>query len=214
MIQPGNVLKVFCLCLSMVSYAGHADASELPAVESVLQNDFPAQPSALASITESLMQEYQRTGNVTSLVFYAYGMLQQAEYFLTVNDLINASEYAKNGFFYLDEAVERHENDARIRYLRARMDAYLPADLGRCVITLVDTELLLNAKLSRGITNHINKMRYRALNDCNEDEQARQFFAQVKALDPAAEMSTATNDSPSWDHDEVTNIIIPLVKGN
>ncbi|MFY9993817.1 MAG: hypothetical protein WAK61_02320 [Leclercia sp.] len=208
MIQRSNLLPVICLCLSVVTSAGAANASALPAVDSVLQHDFPPQPAALARITESLFQEYTRTGNAASLVFYSYGMLQQANYFVSVNDVIHAAEYARTGFFYLDEAVEGHENDPRIRYLRARMDAYLPAGLGRCVITLADTERLLKTKWDRAITARINAMRYKALQNCHQDEQARQFLAQSKTVKPAGD------DSPAWRREEVTNIIQPLVKGH
>lgn len=208
MIQRSNLLQVFCLGLSVVTYAQAVDASALPTVDTVLLHNFPTQPTALASLTESLFQEYTRTGNTAALVFYSYGMLQQAQYFVSVNDVIHASEYAKTGFFYLDEAVEGNENEPRIRYLRARMDAYLPAELGRCVITLADTELLLKAQWDRDLTAHINAMRYRALQHCRKDEQARQFSAQLKT------METTENDSPAWDGEEVTNIILPLVKGH
>ncbi|HBQ7916130.1 TPA: hypothetical protein L8S41_004646, partial [Klebsiella aerogenes] len=73
-------------------------------------------------------------------------MLRQANYYQSVNDLINASEYAKTGFFYLDESVDANEDNMLIRYLRARVDAWLPVELGRCVITIEDTDLLLENK--------------------------------------------------------------------
>lgn len=214
MIQRNNLLKALCLSLSIATSSGFADAPRLPAMENVLRNDFPPQPMALASLTASLFEEYERTGNVASLIFYSYGMLLQARYFLAVNDLINAAEYAKSGLFYLDEAVERNENDVRIRYLRARMDAYLPADLGRCVITIADTELLLKATWGRGITNNINLMRYRALHQCRKDKQARHFLAQMQGFDPAIKVNIATHVSPSWNGEEVSQIIVPLMKGD
>ena len=74
-------------------------------------------------------------------------MLRQANYFVGTNDIIKASEYAKTGFFYLDEAVDLNQNQPLIRYLRAKVDAYLPADLGRCVITLEDSDILLKQKI-------------------------------------------------------------------
>lgn len=84
------------------------------------------EPEALASITADLYKEYEHTNNVGALIFYSWGMLRQANYYQSVNDLINASEYAKTGFFYLDESVDANEDNMLIRYLRARVDAGFP----------------------------------------------------------------------------------------
>lgn len=214
MIQLSNALRVCCLCLSVVAFCGYAGVAPVPVVENVLKNDFPVQPAALATTTQSLLQEYKQTGNVSSLIFYSYGMLRQAHYFLSINDLISASEYSKTGFFYLDEAVDSNDNDLRVRYLRARVDAYLPAELGRCVITIEDTDLLLKdkQKFSHSIMTHINDMRFRALQSCKEYERAEDLAARMKAKDP--DFNNYAGDSPSWDIDEVGGIILPLVKGN
>ena len=56
-----------------------------------------------------------------------------------------------------------------IRYLRARVDAWLPVG-GRCVITIEDTDLLLNNKdrnLANEIIGNIPTMRLRALHNCH-----------------------------------------------
>lgn len=113
------------------------------AVNQVLQQGLPAQPAALATLTEALKKEYEARHNVVALVFYAYGLLRQADGYAATNDFIHASEYAKSGFFWLDEAVDLQEKNQRVRYLRARVDAYLPADSGRCVVTVKDTEHML-----------------------------------------------------------------------
>lgn len=216
MIQLSNALRIGCLCFSAVAFAGSANVSPVSVVEDVLKNEFPKQPNALARTTQSLLQEYKQTGNVASLVFYSYGLLRQAHYFLSVNDIIHASEYSKTGFFYLDEAVDSNENDFRVRYLRARVDAYLPAELGRCVITIEDTDLLLKdkEKFSRILMTHIYDMRYRALQSCKEDARAKQLVTQMKTEEPQITISRSAGTSPSWDIDEVTTIILPLVKGN
>ena len=215
MTQLSKFFRLLCLCISAAASNASAVSSHVPVVENVLRNQFPTQPVALANTTEDLLQEYKHTGNVTSLIFYAYGMLKQADYFKTVNDIINASEYAKTGFFYLDEAVDLNEKDPRVRYLRARVDAYLPANLGRCVITVSDADLLLseNNKFSARLISNINAMNYRSLINCGETNLASQFLQKIKASDEGAEIDIASDNTPPWDMDEVTNIIVPLVKG-
>ncbi|WP_263070728.1 hypothetical protein [Enterobacter huaxiensis] len=196
-------------------YGGNVRASTIPVAERVIQHGFPTQPAALAEVTQSLFQEYSRSDNPLSLVFYAYGMLRQADYFLTASDLIRASEYAKTGFFYLDEAVELHEDDPKIRYLRARVDAWLASDLGRCVITLNDTALMLNNAqgFSVGLVEHIKGMRYRALLSCKRSHQAKALLSEIKKQDPDAAAALESGSAPEWDMTEVTQIMLPLVKG-
>ena len=166
----------------------------------------------LAKTTQSLSDEFKKTGNIASLVFYAYGMLRQANYFLATNDIIKASEYAKTGFFYLDEAVDLNQNIPLIRYLRAKVDAYLPAELGRCVITLEDTDILLKQELSSRIRDNVNDMRYRAFYNCKLYQQAGQLLSILQVDNPNKKIDMAYNGSSTWGLDEVTQIIIPLMR--
>lgn len=214
MIRKHNFF-LLCGCVLYLLYGGNVPASTIPVAERVIQHGFPTQPAALAEVTQSLFQEYSRSDNPLSLVFYAYGMLRQADYFLTASDLIRASEYAKTGFFYLDEAVELHEDDPKIRYLRARVDAWLASDLGRCVITLNDTALMLNNAqgFSVGLVEHIKGMRYRALLSCKRSQQAKTLLSEIKKQDPDAAAALESGSAPEWDMTEVTQIVLPLVKG-
>lgn len=214
MIRKHNFF-LLCGCVLYLLYGGNVRASTIPVAERVIQHGFPTQPAALAEVTQSLFQEYSRSDNPLSLVFYAYGMLRQADYFLTASDLIRASEYAKTGFFYLDEAVELHEDDPKIRYLRARVDAWLASDLGRCVITLNDTALMLNNAqgFSVGLVEHIKGMRYRALLSCKRSHEAKALLSEIKKQDPDAAAALESGSAPEWDMTEVTQIMLPLVKG-
>lgn len=216
MIQKNRIFSVLCLSLSMTFFSGVAGMISTPAVDRVLQNGFPAQPEKLALLTENLFQEYKENGNSGSLVFYSWGMLRQANYFLSVNNIIEASEYAKIGFFYLDEAVDLNENEILIRYLRARVDAYLPASLGRCVVTIKDTALLLQEKekFSDDIVKYINEMRLRALNACKMYDKANLLLAQLQQRYPGFEINFVQSDSPAWNISEVTQIILPVIKGD
>jgi len=55
---------------------------------------------------------------------------------------LRAAEDIKRGFFLIDEAVDSDPDNWRLRYLRLRMDAFVPADLGRYVIALKDAAIL------------------------------------------------------------------------
>lgn len=188
----------------------------LPALDSVLQKGFPTEVTALTRTTDALYQEYESQQSVASLVFYAYGMLRLADHYKAVNDFVNASEYAKLGFFWLDEAVDSHEGDMRLHYLRARVDAWLPAELGRCVVTLHDTELMAQHKdaFSAALRRTIPLMRYRALLNCNEQAQAGALLSEIKKDDAAsAQLSLNAQEAPAWSIDEITQVVIPLMKG-
>lgn len=187
-----------------------------PVIERVLQNGFPVQFTTLASVTDSLFREYKMTGNSGSLVFYSWGMLRQADYFLNINNLVKASEYAKTGFFYLDEAVDSNENKVLIRYLRARVDAYLPAKLGRCVITIEDTAQLLQEqeKLSPDIVKSTYQMRWRALHTCKMFDEEKRLLIQLKQQYPGIEMTYSDNESPAWNMAEISQVILPIIKGD
>lgn len=214
MIHINNLFRLLCLSLSLVTVSATAASTLTPVVESILHKGFPTQPDVLAKTTQSLSEEFTETGNIASLVFYAYGMLRQANYFLATNDIIKASEYAKIGFFYLDEAVDLNQNKPLVRYLRAKVDAYLPAELGRCVITLEDSDILLKQKLSSRIQDNVNDMRYRAFYNCKLYQQADQLLSILQVKNPNKKVDMAYNGSSTWDLDEVTQIIIPLMRAN
>lgn len=204
----------FCLCLLAIVLPRNGGAA---ATDRVLQQGFPTQPAALATLTGALKQEYEASHNVTALIFYAYGLLRQAEGYATANDVIHASEYAKSGFFWLDEAVDLHEDDERVRYLRARVDAYLPADSGRCVVTIKDTELLLaqQTKFTPTVRGHILAMRYRALRNCQDRTRADTLLLQIKRENAALAdaLTQELKNVPQWDSAEITQVLLPLVKG-
>lgn len=216
MIQRNNLCWVLLLYLSTAVFSVFAVAVPTSAVNRVLQDGFPTQPAALSSITDDLQKEYEHTGNVGALIFYSWGLLRQADYFQGANDLINASEYAKTGFFYLDESVEANEDKLLIRYLRARVDAWLPASLGRCVITIDDTERLLKEgeKLSPEIVYNINKMRLRALHYCHQEQQEKQLLQHIQIVNPEFKMDYEHSASPAWEMAEVMQIIIPVIRGD
>ncbi|WP_225975743.1 hypothetical protein [Kosakonia cowanii] len=190
-----------------------APASE---VEKIIAQGFPAQQNALIETTSALWNEYRREHHVASLIFYAYGLLQQAKHYAAINDFIHAAEYAKTGFFYLDEAVESNDDNLRLHYLRARIDAYLPAKSGRCIIALHDTERLIKATdlFDENMLIPIRYMRYRALIDCGLSHDAGQLLNELRQAGTRAEKYTLLPPGtvPEWDLQEMTQIVMPLLK--
>lgn len=202
----------FLLCLA---YVGNINAAPAPVAEHVIKSGFPQEADMLAEMTQSLFKEYKANDNPLSLVFYAYGTLRQADRALQTNDFIRASEYGKTGFFYLDEAVDLYEDNMLVRYMRARVDAWLPASIGRCVVTLKDTEQMLNTPdvFNAGLVEHINEMRYRALLSCKHKQQADALLAEIELRNANTASSLASGSAPEWDINEVTEVLLPLAKG-
>ncbi|MGX5078686.1 hypothetical protein [Enterobacter mori] len=202
----------FLLCLA---YVGNINAAPAPVAEHVIKSGFPQEADMLAEMTQSLFKEYKANDNPLSLVFYAYGTLRQADRALQSNDFIRASEYGKTGFFYLDEAVDLYEDNMLVRYMRARVDAWLPASIGRCVVTLNDTEKMLNTPdvFNAGLVEHINEMRYRALLSCKRKRQADALLAEIELRNANTASSLASGSAPEWDINEVTEVLLPLAKG-
>lgn len=217
MTQPGKWRWLYVLSLLLAMMVNSAHATITPEVDKVLQQGFPQQPEALANTTTALFAEYTRKKTVASLIFYSYGLLRQAKSFSTVNDFIHAAEYAKTGLFYLDEAVDANEDNLRVRYLRARIDAYLSADMGRCVVTLQDTEQLLAKPqlFDNDLVNHIRYMRYRALMNCNEHHRANLLLEKIKVQGTLAAnyLTLDSTSAPDWNMHEVMQIVMPLLKG-
>lgn len=218
MTRLNKFIHLCLISLNLMVYAGASEvATTAPVVESVLQQGFPSTPDALAATTDALFSEYKNRRNIASLIFYSYGLLRMAHHFDTVNDYVNAAEYAKLGFFYLDEAVDSGESDPRVHYLRARVDAWLPASLGRCVITLADTDSLIKQKkiFDSTLVARIFDMRYRALISCKKNKQADELMARIKAENPHAQSVKFKQDdgSPVWDTREIMQVVMPLVKG-
>jgi hypothetical protein len=217
MIQKRKEFWLTCVFLLAISLVSQANVVTPTATGSVLQHGFPTKSDALITLTEALKNEYEANNNVIALVFYAYGLLRQADRYATANDFIHASEYAKSGFFWLDEAVERHDDNLRVRYLRARVDAYLPANSGRCEVTIKDTERMLSDKtvFTSAIRNHIYEMRYRALHNCRDNERASQLKERIRRENTALAhaLTRDFNVVPEWDSEEITQVLFPLVKG-
>ncbi|AST69249.1 hypothetical protein BFG07_11430 [Kosakonia cowanii] len=216
MIRPGKRYRLRSVIIGLSLVVNMAFAAPASEVEKIIAQGFPAQQNALIETTSALWNEYRREHHVASLIFYAYGLLQQAKHYAAINDFIHAAEYAKTGFFYLDEAVESNDDNLRLHYLRARIDAYLPAKSGRCIIALHDTERLIKATdlFDENMLIPIRYMRYRALIDCGLSHDAGQLLNELRQAGTRAEKYTLLPPGtvPEWDLQEMTQIVMPLLK--
>ena len=216
MIRPGKRYRLRSVITGLSLVVNMAFAAPASEVEKIIAQGFPAQQNALIETTSALWNEYRREHHVASLIFYAYGLLQQAKHHAAINDFIHAAEYAKTGFFYLDEAVESNDDNLRLHYLRARIDAYLPAKSGRCIIALHDTERLINAPglFDENMLIPIRYMRYRALIDCGLSHDAGLLLKELRQTGTRAEKYTLLppGTAPEWDLQEMTQIVMPLLK--
>lgn len=215
MIRPGKRYRLRSVIIGLSLVVNGAFAAPASEVKKIIAQGFPAQQHALIETTSALWNEYRREHHVASLIFYAYGLLQQAKHYVAINDFIHAAEYAKTGFFYLDEAVESNDDNLRLHYLRARIDAYLPAKSGRCIIALHDTERLINATglFDENMLIPIRYMRYRALIDCGLSHDAGQLLNELRQTGTRAEKYTLLppGTAPEWDLQEITQIVMPLL---
>ena len=82
-------------------------------------------------------------------------------------------------------------------------------------IALYAAALMLNSAqgFSVGLVEHIKGMRYRALLSCKRSHQAKALLSEIKKQDPDAAAALESGSAPEWDMTEVTQIMLPLVKG-
>ncbi|HIB3284229.1 TPA: hypothetical protein ACWWUM_003438, partial [Klebsiella oxytoca] len=77
---------------------------------------------------------------------------------------------------------------------------------------LEDTDILLKQELSSRIRDNVNDMRYRAFYNCKLYQQAGQLLSILQVDNPNKKIDMAYNGSSTWGLDEVTQIIIPLMR--
>lgn len=76
-------------------------------------------------------------------LYEGYAWIFSAEKYNKQKNYLRAAEYLKRGFFLIDEAVDSDPKNWRLRYLRMRLDAFVPTDLGRYVVALKDASVLI-----------------------------------------------------------------------
>lgn len=191
-------------------------AQSNPRLQAILDINTQAPMSQLTRATSQLQALYQQHPDYRiAKMFYGYGQLYMATEFLAKKNYLRAAESSKLGFFYIDEAAESDEHDWQMRFLRARMDAFVPASNGRCVVALKDLGYLQqNAAVPVELKPMMTLMSAHALTRCQREADAKAAWA---ALSQQGEEGKRLSElkggsAPAWTPAELNAIIQPLAE--
>jgi len=124
---------------------------------------------------------------------YAWGF--SAAKYNKEKNYLRAAEYLKRGFFLIDEAVDSDPKNWRLRYLRMRMDAFVPAELGRYVVALKDASLLTENidQLPAGLRPFVSVLRLSALDRSGKTAVAASDYAVVRKQFQGTQMAALSS---------------------
>lgn len=192
------------------------EAQSNPRLQAILAVNSQAPMSTLTSAAGQLQALYQQYPDYRiAKMFYGYAQLFMATDFLAKKNYLRAAESSKLGFFYIDEAAESEETDWQMRFLRARMDAFVPATNGRCVVALKDLGYLQhNPAVPADLQPMMTLMSARALTSCQREAEAKAAWA---ALAQQGEEGKRLSEqqgrtAPAWTPAELSAIIQPLAE--
>jgi len=162
-----NYLFALCLLCLPAAYANcpHQGPEQMARESSALLNDLFERERAhtnaltrnLAIVSVALAAEGKldaralqvlsqhvdtKPNDLFAKLYEGYAWVFSAGEYHRRKNYLRAAEDIKRGFFLIDEAVDSEPDNWRLRYLRLRMDAFVPADLGRYVIALKDAAIL------------------------------------------------------------------------
>ncbi|ERK16522.1 hypothetical protein L580_0097 [Serratia fonticola AU-P3(3)] len=185
-------------------------------LQAILAINSQAAMSQLTNATSQLEVLYQQYPDYRiAKMFYGYGQLFMATEFLAKKNYLRAAESSKLGFFYIDEAAESDEHDWQMRFLRARMDAFVPASHGRCVVALKDlTYLQQNAAVPAELKPMMILMSAHALGSCQRQGDAKAAWAALALLGEEGKRLSELKgrSAPEWTSAELSTIIQPLTE--
>ncbi|KEY57374.1 hypothetical protein [Serratia sp. DD3] len=185
-------------------------------LQMILGVNAQASMDSLTNAASQLQMLYQQHPDYRmAKMFSGYAQLFMAKDFLLKKNYMRAAESSKLGFFYIDEAAETDENDWQMRYLRARMDAFVPASNGRCVVALQDLNFLQqNPAVPADLKPMILLMSANALTDCQRESDAKAALASLAQLgEEGKRLATLKGRAaPAWTPAELKNILQPLAE--
>ncbi|WP_199063574.1 hypothetical protein [Serratia sp. ASV30] len=172
--------------------------------------------STLISAASQLQALYQQhPDRRIAKMFYGYAQLFMATDFLAKKNYMRAAETSKLGFFYIDEAAESEENDWQMRFLRVRMDAFVPASHGRCVVALKDLDYLQqNPAVPADLQPMITLMSAHALASCQRVADAKAARAALAQQGAEGKRLSEHSTAPEWTPAELNTIIQPLTEAS
>ncbi|SQJ19853.1 Uncharacterised protein [Serratia rubidaea] len=199
------------------SAADQRTAPESGRLQTILTINAQAPIADLNRATASLKAQFEQHADYSvGKMFYGYGQLFIATDFLKKKNYLRAAESSKLGFFYIDEAAETDDGDWRLRFLRARMDAFVPASNGRCVVAVKDTDYLQqSASLPAPLRPMVTLMSARALETCKQQEKAAAAWTALGRQGEEGQRLLALRNqpAPAWAPAELSLVIRPLTEG-
>lgn len=187
-----------------------------PRLQAILAVNSQAPMSTLTSAANQLQMLYQQHPQYRiAKMFYGYSQLFMATDFLAKKNYLRAAETSKLGFFYIDEAAETEENDWQMRFLRARMDSFVPATNGRCVVALKDLSFLQqNPAVPATLHPMLTLMSAHALASCQREADAKSAWAKLAQLGEEGKRLSELQGrtAPEWTPAELSAIIQPLAE--
>jgi hypothetical protein len=187
-----------------------------PRLQAILDITAQAPMNQLTHATDQLQALYRQHPDYRiAKMFYGYGQLFMATEFLAKKNYLRAAESSKLGFFYIDEAAESDEHDWQMRYLRARMDAFVPTSHGRCVVALKDLAYLQqNMAVPAELKPMMTLMLAHALGSCQREADAKAAWAALAQQGEEGKGLSELKDrgAPEWTPAELSTIIQPLAE--
>ncbi len=157
----------------------------------------------------------QNPNDLFAKMYYGYGLLFLSSHYQKNKNYMRAAELSKQGFFYIDEAAEQKPDAWRLRYLRARMDSFVPTDEGRCVIALNDLKTLNGTQhLPNDLKGIIAYLYINALIHCQQSDQAKKIETQLGELPGHGNLFAQLNHVvPFLTEEEISNILQFALEG-
>lgn len=123
----------------------------------------------------------QHADDLYAKLYEGYGWLFTAGEYLKQQNYFRAAELAKRGFFLMDEAVDQDPENWRLRFLRARLDLYVPAEFGRHVVAMKDLRYLQEhpEQVPPAMSELVDFLKVRALAAAGKEADAEQLRSQL-----------------------------------
>lgn len=172
--------------------------------------------SELAQATDTLkLWIEQQPNDLFAKMYYGYGLLFLSSNYQQNKNYMRAAELSKQGFFFIDEAAETKPEEWKLRYLRARMDSFVPAEEGRCIIAINDLKQLNNSQQIPNELNGIIAYLYsNALTLCQQPDEAKKINDQLPDLSGHGNLLIKLKHVvPFLTQEEITNILQPILEG-
>ena len=176
----------------------------------------PSDGVAEQTIESLAVYREQHPDDLYAKMYEGYGWLFTAGEYVKKQNYFRAAELAKRGFFLIDEAVDQQPDDWRLRFLRARLDVYVPAEFGRHVVALKDLDYLRQrqAELPAALAVLIDFLQIRALAADGQQAQAEQLREQLRRSPVWAELLQQPAPSRLFlTSEEIQYVLAPIVEG-